>query len=216
MGVILGLRGLGFEEAFHEKRCASKQGRKKGNKKATQGTPSQVQISPSKFSWYSGRGTASQVQISPSMFSWCSATPVDIKTYPTSQQICIGKQEVSITADAGIELGKALEASQFKTWVDTIAREERIKIAKIHIQSMDMFADKVDIIKLKVDATIHNKQLPGTVCMLGGKVAVLPILHCRGQKFTLLVRQARVPIAQSCVGELPDGVSSRLPLKTRD
>ena len=48
--------------------------------------------------------------------------------------------------------------------------------------------------------------VPGIVFMRGGAVAVLVILECEGVKYTILTRQARVPIGTSDLPEIPAGM----------
>ena len=48
--------------------------------------------------------------------------------------------------------------------------------------------------------------VPGIVFMRGGAVAVLVILECEGVEYTILTRQARVPIGTSDLPEIPAGM----------
>jgi ADP-sugar diphosphatase len=121
--------------------------------------------------------------------------------------IRIGKGEVVITAELGIDISKALDAKPFKDWSSAMAMEGRINISKIHIQSLDMFGpSKVGFIKFKVDATRDGKVVPGIVFLRGGAPSILVVLQHQKQKYTLVVRQARLPVCNSSMIEIPAGM----------
>lgn len=75
-----------------------------------------------------------------------------------------------------------------------------------------MFGPRVGFIKVRSTAKVDvggEKGLitvPGIVFLRGGSVAVLVILECEGKEYTILVRQARVPIGKHSMPEIPAGM----------
>jgi ADP-sugar diphosphatase len=120
--------------------------------------------------------------------------------------IRVGSNEVVVTAEFGIDAKKAVEAKAFKEWSSAIAMENHLSISSIHIQSLDMFGSKVGFIKCKVDASKDGKMVPGIVLLRGGAPAILVILHCKKKKYTVLVRQVRLPVCKSSMLEIPAGM----------
>lgn len=49
-------------------------------------------------------------------------------------------------------------------------------------------------------------EVPGIVFLRGGAVGVLVILDCEGEEYTILTKQARVPIGDSQLPEIPAGM----------
>jgi ADP-sugar diphosphatase len=86
------------------------------------------------------------------------------------------------------------------------------QIKDIYVQSLDMFGPRVGFIKFRSTAQVYvggKKGLinvPGIVFMRGGAVGVLVILECDGQEYTILTKQARVPVGQSALPEIPAGM----------
>lgn len=78
-------------------------------------------------------------------------------------------------------------------------------------QSVDMIGKESKrrplFIKLKADVRdSEGRTLPGIVVLRGHAVAVLPILHCEGEDFALLVSQARLPAGLLHCLEIPAGM----------
>jgi hypothetical protein len=124
--------------------------------------------------------------------------------------IQIGKREVVVTAeDFDVDvMTKALEAKPLHEWANSIASEERIEVSSIHIQSADLFGlfgPTVGFITCKVNARIGNEDRSGIVFMRDSAVAVLMVLQHYNEKFTVLVRRARVPVGISDFAEIPAG-----------
>jgi ADP-sugar diphosphatase len=55
-------------------------------------------------------------------------------------------------------------------------------------------------------ALLQVIDVPGIVFMRGGAVGVLVILHCEGREYTILTCQARVPVGDSNLPEIPAGM----------
>jgi ADP-sugar diphosphatase len=120
--------------------------------------------------------------------------------------IRIGRHIVKVTAEGdlvGPKLVEVIDAKIFQDWASSIAREDHIALSKIHIQSLDIFREKVGFIKIKVDATKDGKPVPGIVFLRGGAPAILVVLKHENKKHTLVVRQARLPICISSLIEIP-------------
>lgn len=100
----------------------------------------------------------------------------------------------------------------FKDWVTEVDRDPRLFIDAIHLQSVDMFRDRCGFVKFKTDARIVASagrgvvDVPGIVFMRGGAVGMLVILECEGAEYTILTRQARVPIGKHDLPEIPAGM----------
>ena len=75
-----------------------------------------------------------------------------------------------------------------------------------------MFGPRVGFIKFRATAQVKVGgekgiiTVPGIVFMRGGAVGVLVILECDGKEFTLLTKQARVPVGLSELPEIPAGM----------
>ena len=104
--------------------------------------------------------------------------------------------------DASIETVK--ESNIFQDWVASI--DPKFVVNSIHIQSIDMFGERIGFIKLKADITKDGIQVPGIVFLRGGTVVLLPLLECDGNIYTILTVQARVPTGESEFSELPAGM----------
>ena len=55
-------------------------------------------------------------------------------------------------------------------------------------------------------ALLQVIDVPGIVFMRGGAVGVLVILHCEDREYTILTCQARVPVGDSNLPEIPAGM----------
>lgn len=123
--------------------------------------------------------------------------------------IRIGEHEATVTTESHldiVDIDTVKECRQFQDWANSIAKEKRIEITKIHIQSLDIVGTKVGFIKFQADSRVDGHTAPGIVFMRGdAAVAILVILHHEGRKFTLLTRQARVPVCLSSMTEVPTG-----------
>ena len=120
--------------------------------------------------------------------------------------------KVPITAEPGIDLSVVLKATVFLDWVAEIDADTELFVQDIHVQSVDMFGPNVGFIKLYSTTQIHVGgekgivTVPGIVFMRGGSVGVLVILECEGKEYTILTRQARVPMASHDLPEIPAGM----------
>lgn len=86
---------------------------------------------------------------------------------------------------------------------------------QIHVQGLDMFGERVGFIKFKARALVDIGgsggddgviEVPGIVFMRGGAVGVLVILECEGVEYTIMTCQARVPVGDHNLPEIPAGM----------
>ena len=116
------------------------------------------------------------------------------------------------TEDLTVDLQKVLEADVFREWVASIDGDEKLFVTAIEVQSVDMFGPRIGFIKFKSRALVNIGgdegvvEVPGIVFMRGGAVGVLVILECEGEEHTILTYQARVPIGESALPEIPAGM----------
>ena len=116
------------------------------------------------------------------------------------------------TEDLTVDLQKVLEADVFREWVASIDADEKLFVTAIEVQSVDMFGPRIGFIKFKSRALVNIGgdegvvEVPGIVFMRGGAVGVLVILECEGEEHTILTYQARVPIGESALPEIPAGM----------
>jgi ADP-sugar diphosphatase len=121
----------------------------------------------------------------------------------------IGDAKIPVSAEReGIDVAKAIEAAPFKDWCTRMAKDPKIKIGSILIQSLDMFGPRVGFIKFKADATVDGKFVPGIVFMRGGSVAILVVLKNKddGKYYTLIVKQPRIAVGKDNLPEIPAGM----------
>lgn len=121
-------------------------------------------------------------------------------------KVTIGKAEVLVKGQSGVDVAKAIEAKPFKEWCLKIGQNQRIVISSILIQSVDMFGPRVGFMKFKAETTVDRKAVPGIVFMRGGAVAILVDLKCGEERHTLLVCQPRVSVAEDALPEIPAGM----------
>ncbi|KAJ1854922.1 hypothetical protein GGF49_003698 [Coemansia sp. RSA 1853] len=109
-------------------------------------------------------------------------------------------------------------------WLDTLDTQtlnakDKIAVDKITVQSIDEFSSgKIGFLKFTVSAThtAENKQLPGTVFLRGGSVAMLIILRTsvdekrkhsfQDHSFVLLTEQPRMAAPAFNMVEIPAGM----------
>merc|ERR1719356_1724569 len=61
-------------------------------------------------------------------------------------------------------------------------------------------------LKFKADASVDGKPVPGVVFMRGGAVAILVVLKCKEKRYTVVVRQPRIPVGKDNLPEIPAGM----------
>eukprot|EP01043_Picozoa_sp_COSAG02_P027489 COSAG02_NODE_1625_length_11593_cov_9.199930_5_plen_414_part_01 len=120
----------------------------------------------------------------------------------TMQSMSGALAEVPITAAPGMDATVVAKSAVFKDWMAEVDRDPVLFIEDVHIQSVDMAGPRVLFAKFKTTAKaqIGNQKaidVPGIVFMRGGTVSILMILECDGIEYTILTRQARVPVAKS-------------------
>ena len=126
-----------------------------------------------------------------------------------STSISIHGLSVPVTASCACDLDSIIKSPNFTRWTESI--DDELDVRSIDIQSVDYFGNKkIGFIKLKSlvykRSNPEGKNIPGIVFMRGPSVAILMVLHCNGKKYTIVTRQPRVPIANSCFSEIPAGV----------
>lgn len=113
---------------------------------------------------------------------------------------------IPITGEAGISIDAAVTSKQFKDWLASMDRQ-CFNVRAVHVQSVDMFGQKVGFIKLRADVVDQNgKFVPGIVFMRGGSVGILPVFDCQGRRYAVLTVQPRVPTGSSAFVEIPAGM----------
>lgn len=102
-------------------------------------------------------------------------------------------------------LDKAVASKPFQDWLASVA--DRYVVKGVKFQSVDMFGPKVGFIKFVADVTdAAGKFIPGVVFMRGGAVGMLPVLTCKGKKYTILTVQPRVATGRFDFVEIPAGM----------
>merc|ERR1719356_423863 len=61
-------------------------------------------------------------------------------------------------------------------------------------------------LKFKADASVDGKPVPGVVFMRGAAVAILVVLKCKDKRYTVVVRQPRIPVGKDNLPEIPAGM----------
>lgn len=126
-----------------------------------------------------------------------------------SASVKIHGVDVPVTASCQCRLQDVLQNPNFTNWVNSI--DEGLLVKSIDIQNVDYFGNgRIGFIKFKSlvykASNPEGRHVPGIVFMRGPSVAILIVLKCNGKKYTILTRQPRVPIANSCFTEIPAGV----------
>lgn len=126
-----------------------------------------------------------------------------------SASVKIHGVDVPVTASCQCQLQDILNNPNFTNWVNGI--DEGLLVKSIDIQNVDYFGNgRIGFIKFKSlvykASNPEGRHVPGIVFMRGPSVAILIVLKCNGKKYTILTRQPRVPIANSCFTEIPAGV----------
>eukprot|EP01086_Lenisia_limosa_P007375 TRINITY_DN27054_c0_g1_i1.p1 TRINITY_DN27054_c0_g1~~TRINITY_DN27054_c0_g1_i1.p1 ORF type:complete len:257 (+),score=59.72 TRINITY_DN27054_c0_g1_i1:177-947(+) len=108
------------------------------------------------------------------------------------------------------DLATIVDSANFLNWVRNMEKEQRLHLESVQIQSVDMFGPRPGFVKFTTrvleSASLKSAPIPGIVFMRGGSVAILVILECDGQKFTVVTRQPRIPIGSFDMIEIPAGM----------
>jgi ADP-sugar diphosphatase len=150
-------------------------------------------------------GGSSSVIYSPLYYSVCGMASSPAVSVPGT--VRLNDTDVPLTFEAHLppaHVLKALQSVPFTEWTSTLDPE--FIVASIHIQSIDIWADRMGFMKFKCAATFHGKPVPGIVFMRGGAVAILVVLNCEGQKWALCCRQPRLPVGRGAFLEIPAGM----------
>lgn len=126
-----------------------------------------------------------------------------------STTVQIAGKAVPVTASCPCDLEAIVKSPNFVNWTKRIDSE--LDVRSIDVQSVDMFGNgRIGFVKFKSlvfkKSVPEGRHIPGIVFMRGPSVAILLVLHCEGEKYTVVTRQPRVPIADSCFTEIPAGV----------
>ena len=116
-----------------------------------------------------------------------------------------GKQ-ILITSEPNVNIKVALESNQFTNWLEEVKNDGMLDLRSVHFQSVDMFGPRAGFVKWKSTIYMGEVCLPGIVFARGGSVAVMPVLECNGEEYTLLCVQPRVPLGKHNVIEFPAGM----------
>ncbi len=113
------------------------------------------------------------------------------------------KTPVSVLPQETVD--KAVASKPFQDWLASVS--DRFVVKSVKFQSVDMFGPRVGFIKFVADVTDTNgKFVPGIVFMRGGAVGMLPVLKCKGKKYTILTVQPRVATGRFDFVEIPAGM----------
>jgi ADP-sugar diphosphatase len=142
-----------------------------------------------------------------------------------------GEPEVGVHLIDGLTQEQLLNWKPFKDWLPTIRRsialqtdphhpfhddDERFTLRSIEVKGVDIWGsdDKKRIGFLMMKTVVKNakgEQLPGTVFLRGGSVAVLMILipeedETRTERWVVMTQQPRVPAGSLTFYEIPAGM----------
>lgn len=89
--------------------------------------------------------------------------------------------------------------------------QDKFVLQNLQVQSADFVNRKgkpcLLFLKIKVQATdVQGRKVPSVVLLRGDAVGILVVLHCQGQRYLLLVDQARFPIGALHTLEIPAGI----------
>lgn len=136
-------------------------------------------------------------------------------------QIDVAGKAVKVVGGPGVSepgIKKALESVLFRRWLDYMKSPPgilslggsggaRCSLNQIVIQNVDYFGQRVGFVKFKAEVIDEQtgSKLPGIVFARGGAVGILMLLECEGNKYAVVVEQARVPVGRTIM-ELPAGM----------
>jgi ADP-sugar diphosphatase len=127
----------------------------------------------------------------------------------TGSYVMIGYRGKKIAVHFIYEADKAhwplvQEMKAFKDWVLKTSRN--FNLDGVSIYGVDFFGPRVGFLKFKAHCKDDDPP-PSIVFMRGGSVAIIMVIECEetGDKYTVLTKQARVPIGQEFL-EIPAGM----------
>lgn len=122
--------------------------------------------------------------------------------------------KIVFSAEPGIDeetVAKAKAYGPFQDWLKSVG--DKFVVKSVKFQSIDLFPNpdkvtkRVGFIKFVAGVSDTNgKFIPGIVFMRGGAVGMLPVLTCKGKKYTVLTVQPRVPSGRFDFVEIPAGM----------
>lgn len=105
----------------------------------------------------------------------------------------------------------AMKSRIFREWQANL--DPRFKVKSIVFQSVDTRGtgpiDKREVLFIKLVAEVEDgegNRIPGVVFIRGGAVAILVVLHCEGEEYTVLVNQPRFASGAFEFPEIPAGI----------
>ncbi|MDE1875120.1 MAG: NUDIX domain-containing protein [Patescibacteria group bacterium] len=99
---------------------------------------------------------------------------------------------------------KALASHLFRNWASQI--DPYFTVRSIKFQSVDVIRGAIKFIKLKAYVTDGDgRSFSSVVFLRGGSVAILVILNCEGELYTVLVSQRRFAVGKPNLLEIPAG-----------
>ncbi len=119
------------------------------------------------------------------------------------------KQNVPVRFAAAIssELQeKVLQASQFSGWIEKT--RSGFDLRSVLVRDVLMFGARVGFVVVEADAWNEGAKMPCFAVLRDPTVSIMPVLtvkDARGEKYVVLVREARLPVGQM-VAALPAGV----------
>lgn len=99
-----------------------------------------------------------------------------------------------------------IQSQIFREWLDRA--DPRFDIQSVYVRAVDFrgkpSADTVMFVHLKVKAA--NAPFEQIITLRGHTVVMLPVLHCDGTPYTILVNQARIATGEYELAEVPAGM----------
>ena len=102
-----------------------------------------------------------------------------------------------------IDIAAALASAPFAAWLRDL--DARFALQSICFQSVDFFGPRVGFVKFLATGAFQGRAVPGIVFARGGAVAILPVLHCAGERWVVCCRQPRLPVGRHFL-EIPAGM----------
>lgn len=101
---------------------------------------------------------------------------------------------------------KAVTASIFTRWRDSI--EKNFSVEKIKIHNIFMFGPRVGFLIVEAVATFEGRPVPGITFLRGDAVSIMPIFTVEGKDelYTAVVTEPRIPIGKNNQTSLPAGM----------
>lgn len=100
------------------------------------------------------------------------------------------------------------DSTKYKNWESSLDSVLKDGLSDVEVQSVDMFGPNVGFLKIKADVKVNGTNVPGICFLRGGSVSILVVINDSktGEKYTIMTRQARVPVGKHNFPEIPAGM----------